>query len=82
MKLYYVEFDTKDSITRDNPSIAHYLEISSLGIIIEHRVPINDESDFESVLIENTYYSWKDYFNSYKGGKKEFEKYGHMVRVL
>lgn len=80
MKLYYVEFNpTKNG--PDDDIFAHYLEVTDLGTIIEHKTPVNEEQG-EYHLADNVFRSWGDYFDTYKGGKAEFQKQGHMVRIL
>lgn len=81
MKLYYVEFNPYEN-GYDEDIIAHYLEITDLGMIIEYPVQTYD-GDTEYYLNNgNTYKSWGEYFATYKGGRKEFYRKGDMVRVL
>lgn len=78
MKLYYVEYHpSKD----DGETFAHYLEVTDLGTIIEHKVSTcEDQGEYH--LADNVFRSWSDYYDTYKGGKTEFLKQGSIVRLL
>lgn len=77
MQLYYVEYNASKN---DNETIAHYLEITNLGVIVEHKVPVNEE---QSVYpFDWVYTSWSEYYSTYRGGKANFNKNGRMVRLV
>lgn len=81
MKLYYVEYNPNrytPYLGFDSEVFAHYIEITDLGAVVEHQIPIESSDYYDTTA----YNSLNDYFSTYKGGKSEFLKQGMMVRIL
>lgn len=78
MKLYYIEYNQSDASYPD--IMAHYIEVTELGTLIEYNVVVDDDDMRDST--NTTYESWGEYFATYRDGKEDFYKRGHKVRVL
>lgn len=83
MKLYYIEYNANKNypyLGEKSEVFCHYIEEHDFGFLIEYTVS-GDDSESDVMIYPTIYDNWEAYYSTYRGGRKDFEKQGHKVRV-